>query len=226
MLLRPGHDYVTFTAPDDIVTGHNDELRVPFLRGFAQVCGLASSGTNLWGGYEQIWLRPDTDNKPLFYQLIEMLEDMGIEVYSNDRDERDISIKINCEDWESIGFGIAWIDKIVREGAKLNRQSGQRTGTRRRATKEEAKLFYEDAPSDPVVPGAVQVGSIVTAVQGNESIQYLIGEGEIDGDVVVVSARSPIAVALLGRQAGDKADVDAPGGSFQIEIVDVVDPAF
>jgi hypothetical protein len=124
----PGTDYSSFVMPA-VMGPAGVRERKAFLRGFAQVCGLASAGTNLWGGTEQIWLRPDTKNKPLFYQLMDLIRGLQIPVYWNDRDERDISIKVNCEDWLTIGFGIDWIDSIVREGARLNRQ--RKTGRSR-----------------------------------------------------------------------------------------------
>jgi hypothetical protein len=118
-MIGPGSDYTSFTVPQSVIKG-SKEVRESFLQGFAQVCGLASAGTNLYGGKEQVWLRPDTANKPLFHQLMQLLKGFGMAVYWNDRDERDIAIKINCQDWQKITFGIDWLDAIVKEGARLN----------------------------------------------------------------------------------------------------------
>src|SRR5262249_6613815 len=96
-------------------------IKHSFLRGLGLACGLASAGTNLYGGKEQVWLRPATVNKPLFYQLADLVDSLGCPVYWNNRNSRDVAIKINCEDWLAMGFGVAWLDAIVAEGARLNR---------------------------------------------------------------------------------------------------------
>jgi hypothetical protein len=127
--LGPGSSYSSFNVPGTLRTD-TDDVKKSFLRGFGQVCGLASAGTNLFGGTEQVWLRPATENKPLFHQLMDLLKQMGLIVYWNDRDERDISIKVNCEDWQRIGFGIGWLDKIVAEGARLNSERPSRRRSR------------------------------------------------------------------------------------------------
>jgi transcription elongation factor GreA len=48
-----------------------------------------------------------------------------------------------------------------------------------------------------------------------------VGEDEADLKAGLVSIGSPIARALIGKEAGDVAEVQAPGGLKSYEIVEV-----
>lgn len=53
-----------------------------------------------------------------------------------------------------------------------------------------------------------------------EGVTYqIVGDGEADLDEGRISISSPIARALIGREQGDVAEVDAPGGRREYEIV-------
>ena len=55
-----------------------------------------------------------------------------------------------------------------------------------------------------------------------EKVSYqIVGEDEADLKLGKVSFTSPIARALIGKSAGDVAEVRAPGGTREFEIVDV-----
>ncbi len=49
----------------------------------------------------------------------------------------------------------------------------------------------------------------------------IVGEDEADIEAGLISYSSPIARALIGKQEGDVAVVEAPGGSRELEIVEV-----
>jgi transcription elongation factor GreA len=49
----------------------------------------------------------------------------------------------------------------------------------------------------------------------------IVGEDEADLKIGKISIGSPIARALIGKEAGDVADVMAPGGTRRYEIVEV-----
>jgi transcription elongation factor GreA len=49
----------------------------------------------------------------------------------------------------------------------------------------------------------------------------IVGDDEADLKLGLISISSPIARAMIGRTAGDVADVQAPGGVKRYEIVDV-----
>jgi transcription elongation factor GreA len=56
----------------------------------------------------------------------------------------------------------------------------------------------------------------------NETVSYqIVGEDEADLKLAKISYSSPIAKALIGKSAGDVAEVRTPGGVKEFEIVDV-----
>ena len=56
---------------------------------------------------------------------------------------------------------------------------------------------------------------------GDEVTYQIVGDDEADVKNGKISVSSPIARALIGKYAGDVADVQAPGGVRSYEIVDV-----
>jgi transcription elongation factor GreA len=59
-------------------------------------------------------------------------------------------------------------------------------------------------------------------LESGDSFTYqIVGEDEADSKVGKISVSSPIARALIGKYAGDVAEVQAPGGRRELEILDV-----
>ena len=59
-------------------------------------------------------------------------------------------------------------------------------------------------------------------VANREVVTYqIVGEDEADIKQGKISISSPIARALIGKYSGDVAEVDAPGGTREYEILDV-----
>jgi transcription elongation factor GreA len=56
---------------------------------------------------------------------------------------------------------------------------------------------------------------------GSEVTYQIVGDDEADLKKGLISISSPIARALIGKEAGDVAEVQAPGGVKRYEIVDV-----
>jgi transcription elongation factor GreA len=55
-----------------------------------------------------------------------------------------------------------------------------------------------------------------------KSVTYqIVGEEEADINLALISITSPIARALIGKEEGEVANVNAPGGMTQYEIVSV-----
>jgi len=72
--------------------------------------------------------------------------------------------------------------------------------------------------------GKVVFGSTVDLEDedGGAKVTYqIVGEDEADLKLGLISIGSPIARALIGKGAGDVAEVQAPGGLRHYEIVDV-----
>lgn len=70
--------------------------------------------------------------------------------------------------------------------------------------------------------GRVVFGATVDLLNlgANESVSYqIVGEEEADMAHRQVSVNSPIARALIGKELGDIAEVKAPGGVIEYEIV-------
>ena len=56
---------------------------------------------------------------------------------------------------------------------------------------------------------------------GAEVTYQIVGDDEADLKLGLISISSPIARALIGKEAGDVAEVMAPGGIKRYEVVDV-----
>ena len=56
---------------------------------------------------------------------------------------------------------------------------------------------------------------------GNEVTYQIVGEDEADIKANMISIGSPIARALIGKQAGDVAVVTTPGGVRNLEILEI-----
>ena len=72
--------------------------------------------------------------------------------------------------------------------------------------------------------GRVVFGSTVLLSDedsGNEVTYQIVGDDEADLKQGLISISSPIARALIGKDAGDVAEVQAPGGIKHYEIVEV-----
>jgi transcription elongation factor GreA len=90
----------------------------------------------------------------------------------------------------------------------------------------EAKLSAAQIidPSTLDADGRVVFGATVDLedeTNGNTVTYQIVGEDEADLKLGLVSVKSPIARALIGKEVGDVAEVQAPGGNRSYEIIDV-----
>ncbi|RZL90409.1 MAG: transcription elongation factor GreA [Variovorax sp.] len=79
-------------------------------------------------------------------------------------------------------------------------------------------------PSDLDAGGKIVFGSTVELEEENtgEAVKYqIVGEDEADLKLGLINVSSPIARALIGKEEGDTAEVQAPGGVKRYEIVGV-----
>ena len=79
-------------------------------------------------------------------------------------------------------------------------------------------------PSALDAGGKVVFGSTVDLEEeatGSQVTYQIVGDDEADLKQGLISISSPIARALIGKEAGDVADVQAPGGIKSYEIVEV-----
>lgn len=70
---------------------------------------------------------------------------------------------------------------------------------------------------------AIVFGATVTieTEDGEEQVWRIFGEDEVNVEKGILSWRSPLARALLGKKEGDSVQFHAPGGSRELEILDV-----
>ena len=79
-------------------------------------------------------------------------------------------------------------------------------------------------PSTLDAEGRVVFGSTVDLedeASGTRVTYQIVGDDEADLKLGLISISSPIARALIGRSAGDVAEVKAPGGLKSYEIIEV-----
>ncbi len=72
--------------------------------------------------------------------------------------------------------------------------------------------------------GKIVFGTTVEllALESEQEVTYqIVGEDESDIEAGMISVTSPIARALIGKEEGDIAEVQAPGGVIEYEIVKV-----
>jgi transcription elongation factor GreB len=69
----------------------------------------------------------------------------------------------------------------------------------------------------------VMFGAIVTVAdeEGDEKTWRILGEDEVDVDRGILSWKSPMAAALIGRSEGDTVKFKTPSGQRQVDIVAV-----
>ncbi|OUM01104.1 transcription elongation factor GreA [Variovorax sp. JS1663] len=79
-------------------------------------------------------------------------------------------------------------------------------------------------PAELDAGGRIVFGSTVELEDENtgEALKYqIVGEDEADLKLGLINVSSPIARALIGKEEGDTAEVQAPGGVKRYEIVGV-----
>ncbi|MCG6504007.1 transcription elongation factor GreA [Kingella pumchi] len=79
-------------------------------------------------------------------------------------------------------------------------------------------------PAEIHAEGKVVFGATVTlsdADNGDEVRYQIVGDDEADIKHFKISVNSPIARAMIGKEEGDIAEVQAPGGVREYEIVSV-----
>ena len=71
-------------------------------------------------------------------------------------------------------------------------------------------------------------GTVVTMMDLDEDVEVtyqLLGPEESDVEKGVISIRSPLGRAILGKEIGDEAKVVTPGGIREFEIMNITAPA-
>lgn len=86
------------------------------------------------------------------------------------------------------------------------------------------------AAAQIIDPAALQAGGRVVfgstvdleeEASGTEVTYQIVGDDEADLKLGLISISSPIARALIGKEAGEVAEVNAPGGVKRYEVIEV-----
>ncbi|MGD9152807.1 MAG: transcription elongation factor GreA [Gammaproteobacteria bacterium] len=114
----------------------------------------------------------------------------------------------------------------LKENAEYHAAREQQGFIEARIKDIEAKLSLAQVIDISKIPneGKVVFGSTVTLfnLENEQEVTYqIVGEDEADIQVGKISVNSPIARAIIGKMEGDVANVAAPSGNIEYEIVTV-----
>ena len=114
----------------------------------------------------------------------------------------------------------------LKENAEYHAAREQQSFTEGRIADLSAKLsnaqiidITEIKPTGKIIFGATV--DLIEEETGNEVTYQIVGVDEADIKVGKISYSSPIARALIGKEVGDIAEVQAPGGVKEYEIIAV-----
>lgn len=76
----------------------------------------------------------------------------------------------------------------------------------------------KNGKSETIRPGS----KIKVKFDGSEMNFNIVGASEADPSEGKISNESPIGAALIGHRAGDKVEIETPGGKIKYEILEIV----
>jgi transcription elongation factor GreA len=114
----------------------------------------------------------------------------------------------------------------LRENAEYHAAREQHGFNEGRIAEIEAKLSNAQVVDVAQLPksGRIVFGTTIDLADtdsGDELRYQIVGEDEADTKKGLISVNSPIARALIGKNAGDVVQVKTPGGTRELEIVNV-----
>jgi transcription elongation factor GreA len=114
----------------------------------------------------------------------------------------------------------------LKENAEYHAAREQQSFIEGRIAEINAKLGNAQIIDVTIMPatGKVIFGATVDLMEeetGEEVTYQIVGEDEADISAGMISVTSPIARALIGKQEGDIAEVQAPGGIKEYEVLEV-----
>ena len=111
----------------------------------------------------------------------------------------------------------------MKENAEYHAAREQQSFTEGRIQDIESKLANSEVVDISKIPSGDKVifGSLASIinVETDEAFEYrIVGDDEADVNQGKISYKSPIARALIGKEVGDIAVVQAPSGEIEYEI--------
>ena len=128
-LFQPRTNCDNFHLPRELSSAEYSVVS-EFIRGFAVASALLTDSTSMPAnsitglpGQMTVWLRPKQNNLRLFDQLVTIINRrLHLTCYQHRRSYRDPHIKLLCEEFREIGFGIDWWDRLLVAGAEYNEE--------------------------------------------------------------------------------------------------------
>jgi transcription elongation factor GreA len=123
---------------------------------------------------------------------------------------------------DRVGHALAAGGAFPENGDYLDARHAQEILERRIALLE--RRLHGAQVVDAAVDGEVDIGERVSVLDLTtaETLDYrIVGSGEGDPLLGMVAHDSPVGSALLGTRVGDVVEVDAPGGSVRLEVVEI-----
>ncbi len=126
-LFAPRTDCNSFHLPNQLANAEYSVV-AEFVRGFAVASALLTDSTSMPGnaltglpGQMVVWLRPKQNNLRLYDQLSAIINRrLHITIYHHRRTNREPHLKLLCEEFAEIGFGVDWWDQLLHAGAEYN----------------------------------------------------------------------------------------------------------
>ncbi len=123
-------------------------------------------------------------------------------------------------------IAVARAHGVLRENAEYHAAREQQGLIEARIRDIELKLAHAQVIDVTTIhdQGRVVFGATIDLIDehtGNELTYQIVGDDEADIKASLISISSPIARALIGKQEGDIATVEAPSGDKDYEIVGI-----
>lgn len=151
-----------------------------------------------------------------------MLTKEGLEKYQEELETlRNVKRK---EVSEKIKVALSFGD--LSENSEYDEAKNEQAKIEARIADLEAMLKNVKVISEEEIAGdKVHVGSTVKVLDvefDEEQVYQLVGSAEADPRGGKISDDSPVGRAIIGHAAGDTVDVETPGGTIQIKVVEIL----
>ncbi|MCP4166193.1 MAG: transcription elongation factor GreA [Chloroflexi bacterium] len=156
--------------------------------------------------------------------------------------ENDSAVYITAEGLQKLKEEVEWREKVRRPEIAKQIEAARKEGDlSENAGYDEAKyqagmnegrvqdlqakikhaVIFEanDGPTDTVELG--RTVTIKDVEYGDEEVYTIVGAAEADPGNGMISYKSPIGGALVGKQIGAKVQVDTPGGQLEFDIISI-----
>ena len=82
-------------------------------------------------------------------------------------------------------------------------------------------VVVDDTDIDTSMVGIGTTVRILDMEYNEEEVYSIVGSAEADADRKRISNESPVGAALLGKKAGEVAEVTTPAGTFSLKILEI-----